>query len=287
MSWRVVVISSRCKLEHQLGYLVCRGEELKKVHLSEIDTLIMESTGVSLTAALLCELTKNKVNVVFCDEKHNPHSQLTALNGRYNASGCLRRQIEWPPERQREVWAEIVRQKICRQGSLLKSHNAEQAELLEGYAREVLPGDLSNREGHAAKVYFNALFGLSFKRGDQGFLNAALNYGYAVLLSAFNREIVANGYNTQLGIAHRNEFNPFNLSCDLMEPFRVLVDRRVFLTGQELSPNYKHELCDVLNERVWVGAEQCSVLSAIGSYCKSVFLALESGETQKIKGYEL
>ncbi len=79
MSWRVVVVSGMCKLESKLGYLVCRGEEVRKVFLQEIDTLIIESTAVSLTAALLCELIKNKVNVVFCDEKHNPQSQLVAL----------------------------------------------------------------------------------------------------------------------------------------------------------------------------------------------------------------
>ena len=83
MSWRVVIITGRCKLEYKLGYLVCRGEQLKKVFLDEIDTLIVESTAAAMTSALLCELIKAKVNVVFCDEKHNPHSQLVALNGRY------------------------------------------------------------------------------------------------------------------------------------------------------------------------------------------------------------
>lgn len=287
MSWRVVVVSRRCKLEHQLGYLVCRGEELKKVHLQEIDTLIVESTGVSLTAALLCELAKNKVNVVFCDEKHNPLSQLLLLSGRYNASGCLRRQLAWPETIQRQVWAEIVRLKIDRQKNLLQSQGLEQAALLEAYRQEVLPGDPTNREGLAAKVYFNAMFGLSFRRGDQTFLNGALNYGYSVLLSAFNREIVSHGYNTQLGIAHKNEGNPFNLSCDLIEPFRVLVDRFVFLTGQELSPDYKHEICDLLNQQVKMREERCSVLTAIGIYCKSVFAALETEEKEKILCYEL
>ena len=161
-----------------------------------------------------------------------------------------------------------------------------QAKLLEGYVQQVLPGDASNREGHAAKVYFNALFGMSFKRGDENFLNGALNYGYAVLLSAFNREVVANGYNMQLGLAHKNEFNPFNLSCDLMEPFRVLVDRFVFASGRELTPDYKHALCDILNQKVRVGQETCTVSAAIGAYCRSVFDVLEGG-TQAIKCYEL
>lgn len=286
MSWRVVVIAKRCKLEYKLGYLVCRGEEVKKVYLAVMDTLVVESTGVSMTAALLCELVKAKINTIFCDEKHNPISQLLPLHGRHDASGCLKRQIAWKEHVRAAVWSKIVRHKILCQKNLLESVGAEQADLLMQYAQEVCPGDVSNREGHAAKVYFNALFGRSFKRGDATFFNGALNYGYAILLSAFNREIVADGLNTQLGIAHKNEFNSFNLSCDLMEPFRVLVDRYVFDTAQELTPDYKHSLCNVLNETVSISGQRCTVLSAISIYCKSVFEALDTGDTEKIKCYE-
>ena len=86
MSWRVVVVRGRCKLEYKLGYLVCRGEEVKKLFLNEISSLVVESTAVSLTAALLSELIKNKVNVLFCDENHNPVSQLLPLYGRHDCS---------------------------------------------------------------------------------------------------------------------------------------------------------------------------------------------------------
>ena len=41
-------------------------------------------------------------------------------------------------------------------------------------------------------------------------INAALNYGYGILLSNFNKEIVADGYLTQLGIKHINEYNLTN-----------------------------------------------------------------------------
>lgn len=287
MSWRVVIITKRCKLEYKLGYLVCRGEELKKIFLAEIDTLIIESTGVSVTAALLCELTKQKVNVVFCDEKHNPLAQFLPLNGRFNASGCLRQQLEWDEQARLAVWTEIVRMKILRQKNVLEAVGSDQAPLLAKYAEEVRLGDVSNREGHAAKVYFNALFGLPFKRGDKTFINGALNYGYSVILSAFNREIVANGFNTQLGIAHKNEFNCFNLSCDLMEPFRMIVDRFVFDTSQELTPDYKHSICNLLNLSVTIKGERCTLISAISTYCKSVFCALGTGDIAAIKCYEL
>ena len=94
-----------------------------------------------------------------------------------------------------------------------------EAELLQGYLEEITYGDATNREGHAAKVYFNALFGKDFTRTDDLLINTALNYGYSILLSAFNREIVLNGYLTQLGLFHDNMFNRFNLASDLMEPF--------------------------------------------------------------------
>ena len=76
MSWRTVIISSTAKLDYQMGYLVIRKDDVTKIHLSEIETVMIESTSVSLTATLLCELTKKKIKVIFCDEKRNPSSEL-------------------------------------------------------------------------------------------------------------------------------------------------------------------------------------------------------------------
>lgn len=69
MGFRTVIVNSRCKLEFRLNYLVIRGEREKRIFINEINTLIVQSTAVSLTAALLCELTRNNVKVIFCDEK--------------------------------------------------------------------------------------------------------------------------------------------------------------------------------------------------------------------------
>ena len=116
---------------------------------------------------------------------------------------------------------------------------------------EVRSGDTTNREAHAARIYFQALFGQGFSRDDDTPVNAALNYGYSILLSAVNREIVARGYLTQCGICHRNEFNQFNLSCDFMEPFRPIVDRLVFdnIDG-DFSQHDRYLLIDMLNQSI-------------------------------------
>ena len=238
MSWRVVVITKRAKLDLQLGRMVVRSDETVKIVLSEISTILIESTAVSLTTSLIAELAKRKIKVIFCDEKRNPSCELINYYGSHDTSNKVRKQIAWKQNTKESVWTEIVTEKIRKQKELLELLGKEESELLSSYLKEIVWNDETNREGHAAKVYFNALFGLDFTRTEDNFINAALNYGYSIILSAFTREVVANGYITQLGLFHDNMFNQFNLASDLMEPFRILVDREV--TGMNLI-QFEHE----------------------------------------------
>ena len=89
MSWRIVVISKRAKLDYQLGYLVVRNEEVTKIHLSEISTILIESTAATVTTSLLAELTKKKIKVIFCDEKRNPSSELVGYYGSHDTSNKI------------------------------------------------------------------------------------------------------------------------------------------------------------------------------------------------------
>lgn len=253
MSWRIVVISKRAKLDYQLGYLVVRNEEVTKIHLSEISTILIESTAATVTTSLLAELTKKKIKVIFCDEKRNPSSELVGYYGSHDTSNKIRKQIQWSRHSKEAIWTEIVTEKIRKQKELLKNLGKEEAGLLESYLQEIGWNDETNREGHAAKVYFNALFGMTFTRTADCPENAALNYGYSILLSAFAREIVASGYITQLGLFHDNMFNQFNLASDLMEPFRVLIDREVIqMQRKEFTHEEKIQLVNVLNNEVMI-----------------------------------
>lgn len=287
MSWRTVVISNRAKLDLQLNYLVIRGVETKKVYLSEIGLLLIETTAASLTTSLLAELTKRKIKVIFCDEKRNPSSELVGYYGSHDTSLKFRKQIEWDKKIKDSIWTEIVREKICQQKKVLQSNGCiEETELLESYIHEMEYRDSTNREGHAAKVYFNALFGKDFSRSQDNNINAALNYGYSIILSAFNREIVAGGYSTQLGIFHDNMFNQFNLGSDLMEPFRPLIDRKVLsMNLEKLEHEEKMELVNVLNSEVIIDGKRQYVNYAIKMYCKSVLDALNEKDISMIKFY--
>ena len=162
-----------------------------------------------------------------------------------------------------------------------------EGDLLTSYIVEVELPDKTNREGHAAKVYFNALFGSSFSRSDECFINAALNYGYGIILSTVTREIVANGFLTQLGLFHHSVFNEFNLGSDLMEPYRPLVDSIVIDLDikEEFSHDDKMEILKVLNKKVKIGTITFTVLNSISMYVRSVFEAIENEDTSLLRFY--
>lgn len=286
MSWRVIVITKRAKLDLQLGKMVVRSDETVKIVLSEISTILIESTAVSLTTSLIAELAKRKIKVIFCDEKRNPSCELVNYYGSHDTSNKVRRQIAWKQSTKEAVWTEIVTEKIRKQKELLEASGKEEAALLASYLREIVWNDETNREGHAAKVYFNALFGLDFTRTEDNFINAALNYGYSIILSAFTREIVANGYITQLGLFHDNMFNQFNLASDLMEPFRILVDREVTeMKRLQFEHEEKMQLVNILNQEIQIDGKMQYVNNAIKIYCKSVFDALEEDDSSLIRFY--
>lgn len=291
MSWRTVIISSRCKLDLKMGYLVVRGDEIHRIYLDEIAMLMIENPAVSMTGCLLSELMNRKVKVIFCDDKHNPQAELLPYYGCHDTSRKVNRQISWTREIMGSVWTMIVGKKIQNQGNLLlETGHSGEASMLEEYIGQIEFEDVSNREGHAAKVYFNALFGKEFTRSADNPLNAALDYGYSILLSAFNREVVANGYLTQLGLHHGNVFNQFNLSSDLMEIFRPLIDREVHnMMPKELNGEIKRRLFNLMNQQVEIAGSRQTVLNAISIYTKSVFDALNGNDVRLIKfwNYEL
>ena len=288
MSWRIIVISKRAKLDLQLGKMVVRSDEITKIVLSEISTIIIESTAVSITASLISELAKRKIKVIFCDEKRNPSCELVNYYGSHDTSNKIRKQIAWKQQTKEAIWTEIVTDKIRKQKDLLELLGRKESALLDTYLKEITWNDGTNREGHAAKVYFNSLFGLDFTRTEDSLINAALNYGYSVLMSAFAREIVASGYLTQLGIFHDNMFNQFNLASDLMEPFRILIVREVLMMTLEVfQHSEKMQLVNVLNHEVRIDGKVQYVNNAIKIYCKSVFDALSEDDSALIRFYKI
>lgn len=283
MSFRTVVITRQSKISYKNRFLVVKQDNDEKyIHLSEIDTIIVDSISVSISAYLLKEIADAKINMIFCDEKHNPFGELSPYYSRHNSSKKIKEQIKWTNKCKDDLWMKIVKNKILNQSLMLNKIKNDKYDLLTSYIDEVVSGDKTNREGHAAKVYFNALFGKDFVRNNNDNINSALNYGYAILLSTINKEVISNGYLTQLGIHHKNEFNEFNLSCDLMEPFRVIVDNFVYFNQErELNTNYKLDIVNILNNSYKYQNKSYTLKDIIGLFVKNTLNNINNSDEYK------
>ena len=288
MSFRTVVITKQDKISYKNRFLVVKQDiDEKYIHLSEIDTIIVDSFSVSISSYLLKELADNKINIIFCDDKHNPYGELQPFYSRHNSSKKILEQVKWTNKEKDLVWQAIVKNKILNQAFLLKKIKSKQHDLITSYIKEVTIGDKTNREGHAAKVYFNSLFGKSFVRGNNDKINASLNYGYAILLSTVSKEIVNNGYLTQLGIHHKNEFNPYNLACDLMEPFRIIIDSFVYYNkDKELDSSFKLDIINIFNNTYTFNNKKYTLKDIIGLYVKNTLDIFNNNKEYKNFVYE-
>lgn len=269
-----------------MNYMIHRAEKETRINLDEINSLIIQSTQVSLTSALLSELIDKKIKVIFCDSKNNPQSELIPYYAAYNVKEKIEAQMAITDSAKNRVWKEIIIQKIRQQALNLEYMDLRESKnKLEYYILEVEEGDVTNREGHAAKVYFNSLFGKDFSRDKDIITNAYLNYGYSILLSAINREVKNLGYLTEIGIHHIGNSNPFNLSCDFIEPIRGLVDYWV-ISEKVNEENYKKEMINLLSYQVLYDGKKMFLDNAIKLYVLSLFNALFNDDPSKIKFIE-
>lgn len=249
MGWRSVIITQHAKLTYSSNMMrVQTDNEINEIPLNDIDTLLVSTTQAVLSSFLINQLVTRKINVIFTDMRQMPSGQLCPLQGRSNK--VIKKQINWDDERKKILWTKIIYSKIQNQIGLLKIKGLEYQDLQKELAKLEV-NDCSNREALVAKKYFQRLFGDKFKRREKAAVNDALNYGYAIILSAVSKEIVTCGYLSELGIHHCNGKNDFNLACDFMESFRPFVDYWVSdHIFRELTPDVKYGLVDMLNIEV-------------------------------------
>lgn len=288
MNWRTIIVRKQCKLTYKDGYLVIRNDNVQMIHLSEIKSIIIEDGMTSITSYLINELSNQKIKLIFCDEKHNPSSEIVPYYANANTSKRVVQQSEWNKEIKQKVWNEIVKNKILNQARLLEKREMLESDIIKKYANNSKNQDITLKEGYVAKEYFSYLFGNEFKRGMTDNTNIALDYGYSIILSMFNREVVNKGYITQIGIGHKSQFNYFNFSCDLMEPFRPLVDE-IVIKNRELvfGSEFRNKLVNVVNREIIYNNKKEYLPNAISLYTQNVLDALNNNENEvEILNYE-
>lgn len=225
-------------------------DEKQTVPIEDVGVVLLEHQQTSVTLPLLNALAENEVQVVICNSKGMPSAMLQSMNSNNLQGETLRNQIACGEVLKKQLWKQVVEAKIRNQASLLDSVG-ENGNVLKPFYTNVRSGDVDNREGIAARIYFQHLFGDSFVRNrDEPGINALLNYGYSILRAATCRAIVSSGLLPAIGIYHHNRSNAYPLADDLMEPFRPFVDGVVYdlaMQGNtELTKEVKGELISVL-----------------------------------------
>lgn len=254
--------------------------------ISDIQILVIDNYQSNISVPLINKLTENNVCTIICGVDHLPKSYILPINGNFATSGNINKQISWKKERKALLHSIIVKYKIENQIEILKQNNKshEVIKKLYEFVDSIELDDRTNREGLAAKMYFRELFGSDFIRFDDDVINAGLNYGYSIFRSLITSIIVAKGYIANIGIFHKGKQNMFNLSDDIIEVFRPIVDDYVYNTMHDetlFKQEHREKLIQLTNKKILIDSRKQTVANAINQYLDSIFNYLDD-ETNKV-----
>ena len=286
MGWKTIIIGCESKVSLTLNRMrITIDDEYQNIPLSDIDTVIFSHIGVVITIPLLSKLVENNINIIVCDDKNDPIVIFQPFNNHSLVFKRLNNQLNWKLTRKKKFWKIIIEQKIQSEIDALtiEKKNDLIIKQLNVYKDSVYTDDQTNREAIAARSYFQELFGNGFTRDDDNVVNAALNYGYKIIASYISKCITSRGLITQLGVHHIGESNPFNLTYDFIEPFRVFIDLWVYENIKSSFSTYeKTEIINILNYKINVNHKWIRLCDAIEDIIDSYIAFLDERENNII-----
>lgn len=291
MIGRIVEIADdRRHLFLSRGFLVVQdteGErkELGQVPLDDIAAVIANAHGLSYTNNLLIALAERCAPFVLCGANHNAMGMLLSIDGNFQQAKRFDAQIAASQPTIKRLWAEIVKSKLQQQAAALQAANAPSIPL-SALVKKVKSGDPENIEAQGARRYWNLLFGDQFRRDQQSDgINAMLNYGYTVLRATTARAVVAAGLHPTIGLHHSNQGNAMRLVDDLMEPFRPMVDLKVWQLCRQgevtVSPTSKRALVRTMYDDMQTMAGATPVMVCVQKLATSI-AQIFIGEKEKL-----
>lgn len=289
MSWRVVHVTDVDQMALSLDNLkVKKGDQEVKIPLNEIFSVVIEDLTCKVTGRLLVELSKNNILLLICNQQHIPETTMLPVQGHYSQYKRIKEQISWEDNRKSYMWKTIIKQKIFNQIQVMKKMHVQQDRInkLNNLLAETELFSPSTCEAQAARIYFNSFFEGEFKRRDYNRVeNAALNYGYSIINAAITRTITAKGLIPSLGIHHIGERNAFNLSSDIIEPFRPVVDYFILCNPpvEYLNKSYRLDLINLLHAEVSIDGRKQTVIRAIDIFISSFIEFFRNGDESVLK----
>lgn len=286
MPYRSLFIANPAGLRLKNNQLLADNGEMFTFPVEDLRAVVIDEPNTTLSAKLVSFLADNGVCLILCNEKHLPSALLTPAGAHCRLAKRLRTQTAQSLPKQKRLWQQVVVQKIQNQAACLALNGRAESEKLRAIAARVQSGDPTNREGYAAAIYFKALFGAAFTREEENTVNAALNYGYAVVRAYLARTLAVYGLEPAIGIHHCNQLNAFNLADDLIEPFRPVVD--LFVAQHQPGWNgfetaQRAQLVQLLNCVSAVDGARCSLAHAAEQTVQSLVNAFETDERPTLK----
>ncbi|MCI1687505.1 type II CRISPR-associated endonuclease Cas1 [Schleiferilactobacillus harbinensis] len=286
MGYRNLFVESPAALSIKNAQLRVKTAKEFTFPLDDLQSILIDDPRSTVSMTVLSQLGQHNIAVIVSDAQHLPGSVLLPLQGYYHKLTTLNQQLSVTKRFKNRLWQKNIRQKILNQAAVLDWQNLNGVAEMKQYAASVLEGDRTHQEGYAAAFYFRVAFGKHFVRRNDDTVNAALNYGYAIIRSCVARELSAFGFEPALGIFHRNQLNPFNLADDLIEPFRPIVDLQVLQMDLDdqpaLTPDIKKQLLNLQSMDVKIDGSFQTVRNAIHLTIESVGAAFTQGKVSGI-----
>lgn len=287
MGYRQVIIKKSDKLRAENNNLIIIKEDKEnKVPLEDINFVILEDNQTVITGKLLSSFGEHGICFIACNDRYEPVSIMYPYNYHFKQLENVEYQLNLTDELKNKIWQSIVKEKLKNEVAVLcqTSKDERTIAIIEEYIKEVKPGDSTNREGLAAKLYFRSLFGSNFIRFYNDSINNALNYCYQIIKSSIIRTLSIYGLNTYLGVNHKSKVNNFNLVYDLIEPYRAIADKYVYSLVQdqtpELSFELRRQLVNILNYPVICEKKKCSIEYSIELLVKSFIKTISTGKVE-------
>ena len=290
---RTILVENKSSITTKNQQLVLKSEARESaIPIEDIGFLVLDHAEIYLSIPAMNLIVENNTAIIICGSNHLPNGMFLNLNSHHIQQEIFKNQIEASIPLKKQLWQQTIVEKIKNQGELLKKIT-ENKNTFEFLASKVLSGDTSNMEGVAAQQYWKN-FPLpnhekdGIKRERYGdYPNNFLNYGYAILRAATARALSGSGLLNTLGIHHKSKYNAFALADDIMEPFRPIVDEKVFeimkrYQEQELNTAIKAEMLQMLTQTVYFKEEKSPLMVGLQKTASSLQQCF-TGDRKKIK----
>ncbi|MFM2344279.1 MAG: hypothetical protein RLZZ210_889 [Pseudomonadota bacterium] len=274
MGWRIVLVSKPSNIHIKNSQLhIDQDKHSIYLPLEDISVLVIDNPHITLNSYVISEFAEVNAIIISVDKKHMPNSICLPFLPHSRHSKVILQQIELGQVQRKQLWQQIIKQKVTNQALVLENHRSKEvADYLYKLALQVKSGDTTFIESTSAQYYFKYLFSNSFSRKNEDFYNSCLNYAYAITRSTIAKYLVAYGFTPSLGLFHASELNSFNLADDIIEPYRPFVDSYILSlypftkyddSYKNLEPKHKQDLIKICEQQVLVKGEKMKWVNAI------------------------